>query len=103
MSMARPHCLDCERQAACRAFSRAWAKTGNKMAARIAMMAITTSSSIRVNAGLRARCIRVLLGSKDSCPGGALLLEQWTAIFGLELPSIRPGGHGVIAAWGSIH
>src|SRR5205823_1186792 len=36
-----------------RAFSRAWAKTGKRMAARMAMMAITTSSSIRVKAGLR--------------------------------------------------
>src|SRR5438309_1887574 len=36
------------RQVAWRAFSRAWAKTGNKMAARIAMIAITTRSSISV-------------------------------------------------------
>src|SRR5437867_415936 len=41
-----------------RAFSLAWAKTGKRMAARIAMMAITTSSSISVNAGFRIRCIR---------------------------------------------
>src|SRR5579859_2009281 len=32
----------------CLAFSRAWAKTGNRIAARIAMMAITTSNSISV-------------------------------------------------------
>src|SRR5713101_2609933 len=35
-------------QLAWRAFSRAWAKTGNRIAARMAIIAITTSSSIRV-------------------------------------------------------
>src|SRR5437870_3911232 len=39
-----------ERQAVARAFSRAWAKTGNRMAARMAMMAMTTSNSMSVNA-----------------------------------------------------
>src|SRR5437867_7708818 len=38
-----------ERQPVLRAFSRAWAKTGNRIAARIAMIAITTRSSINVN------------------------------------------------------
>src|SRR2546428_4120113 len=37
-----------ERQAACRALSRAWAKTGKRIAARMAIIAITTSSSIKV-------------------------------------------------------
>jgi hypothetical protein len=37
-------------QVACRAFSRAWAKTGNRIAARIAMIAITTRSSMSVKA-----------------------------------------------------
>src|SRR6266536_654103 len=37
-------------QAIARAFSRACANTGKRMAARIAMMAMTTSSSIRVKA-----------------------------------------------------
>jgi hypothetical protein len=41
-----------ERQDAPRAFSRAWAKTGKRIAARIAMMAITTKSSISVNPAL---------------------------------------------------
>src|SRR5437660_2222093 len=41
-------------QEAWRAFSRAWAKTGNRIAAKIAMIAITTSSSIRVKP-LRSR------------------------------------------------
>src|SRR3954454_12475475 len=49
MRMARLSCLVLDRQEAPRAFSRAWAKTGKRIAARIAMMAITTSNSIRVN------------------------------------------------------
>src|SRR5262249_36788198 len=36
------------RQDAWRAFSRAWANTGNRIAARMAMMAMTTSSAISV-------------------------------------------------------
>src|SRR6266852_1564987 len=47
---ARPICRQFEAQADWRAFSRARAKTGNRIAARMAMMAITTSSSIRVKA-----------------------------------------------------
>jgi hypothetical protein len=37
-----------EAQDICRAFSRALAKTGNRMAANIAIIAITTNSSISV-------------------------------------------------------
>src|SRR5688572_22737860 len=47
---AVPICFMWLRHALIRAFSRAWAKTGNRIAARIAMMAITTRSSIKVNA-----------------------------------------------------
>jgi hypothetical protein len=50
--MPRVSCLMFERQDAPRAFSRAWAKTGKRIAARIAMMAITTKSSISVNPAL---------------------------------------------------
>src|SRR5712692_8516522 len=42
-----------ETQLVIRAFSRAWAKTGKRIAARMAIMAITTSSSIRVNPACR--------------------------------------------------
>src|SRR5207247_5476931 len=42
-------------QLAWRAFSRAWAKTGKRIAARMAMMAMTTSSSIRVKPDRRVR------------------------------------------------
>src|SRR5579864_9449764 len=38
------------RQLMARAFSRACAKTGKRIAARMAMIAMTTSSSMRVNA-----------------------------------------------------
>src|SRR4051794_7347830 len=47
-------CLVLERQVAWRALSRAWAKTGKRIAARMAMMAITTKSSMRVKPFLRA-------------------------------------------------
>ena len=63
-----------------RAFSRAWAKTGNRMAARIAMMAMTTRSSIRVKPLDRLRwddLVRpldllnfFLLAMTDDCPFG---------------------------------
>src|SRR5437016_3678721 len=48
MVIAVPSCLRLERQAVDRACSRAWAKTGNRMAAKMAIMAMTTSSSISV-------------------------------------------------------
>src|SRR5436309_4146481 len=46
--MPIPICLQLERQVVARALSRACAKTGKRIAARMAMMAITTSSSISV-------------------------------------------------------
>src|SRR5881396_1749884 len=56
-------CLMLERQVAWRALSRAWAKTGKRMAARMAMMAITTRSSISVKPDRerRARCMATSL------------------------------------------
>src|SRR5258708_5352898 len=58
---ATPICFRLDKQAACRAFARAEAKTGKRRAARITIIAITTSSSIRLNADLPARCIDGLL------------------------------------------
>src|ERR1051325_9976559 len=63
--IARLSCLMLLAHADFRACSRALAKTGKRMAARMAMMAITTSSSIRVKparaddarASLRCRTI----------------------------------------------
>jgi len=46
---ARANCLQFDRQAVWRAFSRALANTGNSIAARIAMIAMTTSNSMSVN------------------------------------------------------
>jgi hypothetical protein len=46
--MPSPICFRLLWQLARRAFSRARAKTGNKIAARMAMMAMTTKSSINV-------------------------------------------------------
>ena len=47
--MASEICFTLLRQDAWRAFSRARAKTGNRIAARMAMIAMTTSNSISVN------------------------------------------------------
>ena len=43
-------CLMLERSEMARAFERACANTGNRIAARIAIIAMTTRSSISVNA-----------------------------------------------------
>ena len=43
-----PSCLTVLMQVMARAFSRAWFKAGSSIAARIAMIAITTRSSISV-------------------------------------------------------
>src|SRR5437870_2255056 len=76
--VAVPICLRFDRQPACRAFSFAWAKTGKRIAARMAIMAITTSSSISVNAGLSNRRIRSLLSvARVSTVRDYLLLGRW--------------------------
>src|SRR3989449_10639782 len=61
-----PICLRLLRQTMERAFSRAWAKTGKRMAARMAMIAITTSSSIKV----KPRCFREMHIVRSSFAGG---------------------------------
>src|SRR5437879_5679600 len=73
-----------ETQVVIRAFSRAWAKTGKRIAARMAIIAITTSSSIKVNAGFRIRFIRDLLcGVRGPCrrssgrAGAVAAAPQW--------------------------
>src|ERR1051326_4271627 len=50
MLVARPTCLRLLMQAALRAFSLAFDRAGRSSPARMAMMAITTSNSMRVNA-----------------------------------------------------
>src|SRR6266849_4425941 len=66
---ARPSCLALERQDACRAFSRACANTGNRMAARIAMIAMTTRSSIKVKARRLLCLIPVPSRTAGTAPG----------------------------------
>src|SRR5437764_226883 len=55
-----------ETQVVIRAFSRACAKTGKRIAAKMAIIAITTSSSIRVKAGFRIRRMNDLLVRRQS-------------------------------------
>src|SRR5579884_1220868 len=59
--VARPICFVFERQEVLRAASRACANTGKSMAARMAIMAMTTSSSMSVNAECDLRFIFILL------------------------------------------
>src|SRR5689334_17218978 len=59
MWKAVPTCFTFERQEMARALARACAKTGKRIAARIAMMAMTTSNSISVKADLRWALIHV--------------------------------------------
>src|SRR5437667_10379324 len=68
-------------QVVLRALSRAWAKTGNRIAARIAMMAITTSSSIRVKPRRHVR------GPIGFSPFETLLFSAW----GISSPGIVLG------------
>src|SRR5712691_5800808 len=63
--MPRPICLKLERQVDMRACSRAWANTGKRIAAKMAMMAITTSNSIRVKPS-RFLMVCLLSWEKDS-------------------------------------
>src|SRR5262245_17212461 len=51
--VASPHCLRLFRQAIAWAFSLAFPNAGSSIAAKIAMMAITTSNSIRVKPTVR--------------------------------------------------
>src|SRR5438067_8719100 len=75
MLNARAICLLLDKQLEARAFSRAWAKTGNRIAARMAIIAITTSNSIRVNPPCFRcnRTISYLLLSSDRLEVGCLL------------------------------
>lgn len=59
--MPKPICFMLLIQEALRAFSRARAKTGNRIAAKIAMIAMTTKSSIRVKADFLDLELRVAM------------------------------------------
>src|SRR5438445_9902844 len=73
IAIPRPICWLLERQVVWRALSRAWAKTGKRIAARMAMMAITTRSSISVKP-CRCRTTFVLPEPKQAFEGGSCLL-----------------------------
>src|ERR1700680_4405068 len=66
---ALPSWFMLERQLVWRALSRAWAKTGKRIAARMAMMAMTTSSSMSVKAR-RVRGRGVMKGAPCSWKTG---------------------------------
>src|SRR5262245_14262218 len=84
--VAVPICFRLERQPACRAFSRAWAKTGKRIAARMAMIAITTSNSISVKPLLRAVSIAHSLGLRD----GRRFVDDRDFSIRMEVPSRCP-------------
>ena len=67
--MASPICFWFDRHAVRRAFSRARPKTGNKIAARMAIIAMTTRSSISV----KPLCLGLLDVARRSVPEGAVL------------------------------
>src|SRR5690242_2273113 len=79
---ASPNCFMLLRQLMARAFSRACANTGKRMAARIAIMAITTRSSIRVKALLSIRMELCLLPESTHTDERA----------GHSLPALLAGG-----------
>src|SRR5437660_1732956 len=89
-----------EMQADIRARSRAWAKTGKRIAARMAIIAITTSSSISVKARLRVRGISSLLWQKSR----SVLLSHYELVVVLitgrllVLFCVGPGRHDLVAA-----
>src|SRR5438094_6801463 len=63
-----------ERHVVWRALSRAWANTGKRIAAKMAMIAITTRSSISVN----PRPVFTRLGGHDVCMRGAPFVREMT-------------------------
>jgi hypothetical protein len=71
--MPKPICFMLLWQLERRAFSRARAKTGNKMAARIAIMAITTSNSMSVKPQRR---VFLGMGSPVSQSNNIVLMQQ---------------------------
>src|SRR5438094_794861 len=74
---ARPSCFSPDRQEVALAFSRALANTGKSIAARIAIMAMTTSSSIRVKADR-------VLGAAFACNDGRFICSSFRAREGVR-------------------
>src|SRR5579884_594996 len=84
MVYAVPICRKLLRQEMARAFSRACAKTGKRMAARMAMIAMTTSSSMSVKPPPEVRFMSYL-----SFFG---VLPPLGRVWALFQPGRRPGG-----------
>src|SRR5688572_24511193 len=83
-----------ERQLVARALSRAWAKTGKRMAARMAMIAITTSSSISVKPRRRwgnSRGFWVEVGTSTVLSGASASPHDlaWVEDIGKALPDLQ--------------
>src|SRR5262245_27511393 len=77
-----------ERQVAWRAFARAWAKTGKRIAAKIAIIAITTSNSINVKARVERRISDIGLPSFEYDPSAILPIR--TPSIANERPRLLP-------------
>src|SRR5579871_2515752 len=77
MAKARPACLRLLRQLMDRALARAWAKTGKRIAARIAIIAITTSNSISVKPFFVLRNIDRNSFAENSANYSCSILEEF--------------------------
>src|SRR5712691_9450725 len=88
--IAVPICLQLERQAVWRALSRAWAKTGKRIAAKIAMIAITMRSSMRVNAHCLALFFIMDLLSLPDDFGATTSFSSFCCLLGLAMSGIQP-------------
>src|SRR2546422_570265 len=91
--IAVPICLALERHAVWRALSRACAKTGKRIAARMAIIAITTRSSISVKAKRIPRMVEssyllfCLYGLLRQIEAG---LEHGPPFIGVVIPHLVP-------------
>lgn len=73
MSAAVPSCLRLLRQLVCLAFSLALANTGTWIATKMAIIAISTNSSMRVKPDLRTSlCLCVCPKAMRACSGSAI-------------------------------
>src|SRR5437764_1407473 len=90
MANASPSCFSLLRHVVCRAFSRAWAKTGNRIAARMAMTAITTSSSMSVKPLRKRNLISISPGDRTREAVQAAALAGGLLARDGELPGHAP-------------
>src|SRR5712692_5728123 len=93
IATAIPICLLLFRQVVWRALSRAWAKTGKRIAARMAMIAITTRSSINVKP-CRRRTAFVLPEPKQAFGRGPCLLLLLSRVSSQRTVNLLHAGAG---------